>query len=140
MNDEHDITKKMLNTIRENVNVNKMLLNENDEPQGTSADGAIQPNPNDLKDEQKKFMQIVGPRVEFKSFNIYPNDNNVVLAGEFDNGLSWQFSKRDGLYINANSLKLDAETVETLKKLSAYYNNWADEWSQKLQQEYKRTS
>lgn len=136
---EHDVTKNMLNTIREGKLTKGKLLNENidEQPNGNNNDGAIEPSSNDVKEEQKKFMQIVGPRVQFKAFNIYPNDNNVIFAGEFDNGLEWQFSKKDGLYINANNIKLDSELTEMIRKLSAYYSNWVGDWSEKLNSEFK---
>lgn len=137
MSDEHKITKNMLNLIREGKLTKKLLSEDVTEPQGSSSDGAIQPSSEDIKAEQNKFMQIVGSRVQFESFNIYPNDNNVVMAGKFDNGLDWQFSKKDGCYINADNIKLDNETTELLKKLNAYYLNWSDEWAGRLNQEFK---
>ncbi len=143
MSDNHKITKNMLNIIREGKLTKKFLINEDgapinsENPNGVENNGSIQPSSADVKEEQNKFMQIVGPRVEFKSFNIYPNDNNVVLAGNFDNGLQWQFSKKDGCYINAESLKLDSESSEMLRKLAAYYENWASEWASRLQNEFK---
>lgn len=132
---EHDVTVNMLNIIREGnlPKYGKSLLTEDD-----ANSESVQVDSNDMKEEQKKFSEIVTPRVEFKSFNVYPDDNNVVLSGKLDMGIDFQFSKRDGLYINADSLKLDNETVETLKKMSAYYQNWLDDWSLKLQSEYKK--
>lgn len=141
MSDEHKQTRNMLNLIREGKLTKGLLLNEienAEEPSGSNTDGAIQPSSADVKAEQSKFMQIVGPRVEFTAFNIYPNDNNVVLAGNFDNGLGWQFSKKDGLYINADNIKIDSDTSEMLRKLYAYYSNWSDEWSQRLNSEFKQ--
>lgn len=142
MNDDHKITRDMLNTIREGKLTKGKLLNEDvAEPSGAiNNNGSIQPSLTDVKAEQNKFMQIVGPRVEFTSFNIYPNDNNVVFAGKFDDGLQWQFSKKDGLYINADNLKLDSDGAELIKKLFAYYQNWVEEWSTRLNQEFKPNS
>lgn len=141
MNDEHRQTKNMLNLIREGGLTRGKLLNEIDNSQqpnsANNVDGAIQPSSADVKAEQNKFMQIVGPRVEFTAFNIYPNDNNVVLAGKFDNGLDWQFSKKDGLYINADNIKIDSDMSEQLRKLYVYYDNWSDEWASRLQSEFK---
>jgi hypothetical protein len=125
MINEHDFTKKILNSIR-----NKKLIKEQEEGQ---PEGYEQ----EYKVEKDKFMDIVTPRVEFKSFNIYPDTGNVVFSGELDAGIDWEFSKKDGLFVNAPNMELDDEVLEILKKINAYYTNWKDEWSKKMNTEYK---
>ena len=71
MINEHDFTKKILNSIR-----NQKLIREQEEGQ---PEGYEQ----EYKTEKDKFMEIVTPRVEFKSFNIYPDTGNVVFSGQF---------------------------------------------------------
>ena len=58
MINEHDLTKKILNSIR-----NQKLIKEQEEGQ---PEGYEQ----EYKTEKDKFMDIVTPRVTFKSFNI----------------------------------------------------------------------
>lgn len=130
MNNEYDITKSMLRTIRNKSSEHKDIIKENEA-------NAIDLSDQELKNEKTKFMDIVNPRVEFNAFKIYPSANNVVFSGKFDNGIEWQFSKSDGLYFNAPNMELEDETLDLLKKLSAYYVNWSDEWSKKLNTEYK---
>lgn len=130
MSNEYDITKSMLQTIRSKSSDHKNVIMENEA-------GVIDLGDQELKDEQTKFMDIVSPRVEFNTFKIYPNANNVIFSGKFDNGIEWQFSKTDGLYFNAPNMELEDETLDLLKKLSAHYTNWSDEWAQKLNTEYK---
>tara|TARA_R110000851_G_scaffold277247_8_gene430387 strand:- start:73 stop:522 length:450 start_codon:yes stop_codon:yes gene_type:complete len=129
---ERDITKSMLSTIR-NVILNEGTQNSVDEEELTSAE---------LSEEQTNFRDTVSPRVEFTSFKIYPKTKNVVFSGKFDNmgGLEWEFTLEDnnGLYITANNVAFSDDTIDTIKKLKGFYNNWADEWSKKLATEYNR--
>ena len=124
MINEHDFTKKIINSIR-----NQKLIREQEEGQ---PEGYEQ----EYKTEKDKFMNIVTPRVTFKSFNIYPDSGNVVLSGELDRGIDWEFSKKDGLFVNAPNMELDDDALDTLKKLNAYYTNWKDEWAKKMNTEY----
>jgi hypothetical protein len=128
---EHEITKKMLSTIR------KPRLNENarnnDEQDLTSTE---------LSEEQSNFRSAVTPRVDFTEFKVYPNTKNVVFSGKFENmgGLEWQFTLEDadGLYISCENVPISDDSITTLKKLKGYYNNWADDWAKKLATEYQR--
>lgn len=124
--DEHDMTKKMLNIIRENAN---------------PANDSIDLNGPELKSEQTKFMDQITPRVDFNVFKIYPNANNVVFSGKFQdmNGMEFQMSleETDGLYINVSNLQMTDEALKRLQVLRGYYKNWANEWANKLASEYK---
>lgn len=139
---EHSITKQMLSTIRNKTNVVKtQSLNENfnsnssDEEELTSTE---------LSEEQKNFRDTVSPRVNFTGFKVYPKNKNVVFSGRFENlgGLEWEFTLEDanGLYITANNVPFSDDVIDTIKKLKGYYDNWADEWAQKLATEYNRDS
>lgn len=127
---EQEITKRMLNEIR-NHNINE---NAYEEEELTSSE---------LSEEQTNFRNTVSPRVEFTGFKIYPKNRNVVFSGKFDNlgGLEWQFTLEDanGLYITANNVPFSEDTINTIKKLKGYYDNWADEWAKKLATEYNRS-
>ena len=129
---EQEMTKKMLKNMR--------VLSENnhqskDDEELTSAE---------LSEEQKAFRDTVSPRVEFTGFKVYPKTKNVVFSGKFENmgGLEWQFTLEDadGLYITANNVALSEASITTIKKLRGFYENWADDWAQKLATEYNRNS
>lgn len=156
---EHDITKKMINTIKgretknsisngENLNeddVSRSMLKtirENSLYGKDNNDDTIQLSGDELKEEQDKFRELVGTnRVEFTIFNIYPEANNVIFGGKFQNidGLGFQLSLEggDGIYVTANNIKLTDEALTILQKLRAFYVDWADEWAKKLATEYK---
>lgn len=136
--DANEITKKMLSEIRKSNNTtNKRILNEdfNGEEELTSSE---------LSEEQKNFRDTVSPRVDFTGFKVYPKNKNVVFSGKFENmgGLEWQFTLEDanGLYVTANNVPFSDDTIDTIKKLKGYYDNWADTWAQKLATEYNRDS
>jgi len=130
---ENDITKKMLSEIRGSNNKSLITEGANDEEDLSSAE---------LSEEQKNFRDTVSPRVDFTGFKVYPKNKNVVFSGKFENmgGLEWQFTLEDanGLYITANNVPFSDDTIATIKKLKGYYDNWADEWAQKLATEYNR--
>lgn len=132
---EHDITRGMLNTIRQDRFINENLDNTStsDEEELTSAE---------LSEQQTNFRKTVSPRVEFTGFKVYPKNKNVVFSGKFENmgGLEWEFTLEDthGLYISANNVPFSDDTIETIKKLKGFYDNWADEWAEKLATEYNR--
>lgn len=130
MSNEHDITKAMLDKIRENETNYRLSLNENQQD-------IIDLTGEELKGEEKKFMEMVYSGVKFGPYKIYPNNSNVVFSGQMDNGVEWQFSKVDGLYVNMPNIELTDEMVELLKKLNAYFHNWDIEWGKKLNTEYK---
>ena len=146
---EHDITKRMLNTIRKGGN----RLNENEEitidDKEIDDDGAIENETeievdsteeenNELdtpeaKEEASKISEMVNPLINVTSFKIYEDSGNVVMAGDFQNtDIGWQFSKNDGLFINAENVNLTDNVKEMLDKLSAYYKNWQNDWASKI--------
>jgi hypothetical protein len=131
---EHDITRKMLSTMRVST-LTEGYNKKGDEEDLTSSE---------LSEEHQNFRDTVTPRVDFTSFKVYPNNKNVVFSGKFEtmNGLEWQFTLEDvnGLYISASNVPISDDTLTTIKKLKGYYDNWADEWSKKIATEYNRDS
>lgn len=127
---EYDISKRMLNVLREAIESNKV------------SNDTIDVTGSELASEQDKFKDQITPRVDFSTFKIYPSANNVVFAGKFQdmNGLEFQLSLEDneGLYISSTNLQLTDEAIERLRALKGYYKNWANEWAIKLSKEYKR--
>lgn len=118
---EHDITKMMLNKINESK-----LVKESDYKLTDDA----------LKDQEDKFRGVVSPMVTFNNLNVSlkdkDKDNYFFWSGEFDNGISWQMSKNDGLVISADNVTIDDEELEILKKLKNYRGDWIKELSEKL--------
>lgn len=138
--DQHDETVRMLGLIRESNNINrknKKLIREQSEIKedidlGEEDSAALQ-------EEEKKFRDTVTPRVEFNRFKLYPKAQNVEFSGKFTaNNVEWFYSLDDnnGVYITADLLQLNQDTLEMIQKLVAYYDAWSDEWATKIAEEY----
>ena len=144
---EHDITKKMLKTLRESTN----RLNENEEitidneemdNDGNEIESETEIesegsenglNTPEGKEEASKIGEMVNPLINVLTFKIYEDSGNVVMSGDFQNtDINWQFSKNDGLFINAENVNLTDNVKEMLDKLSAYYKNWQNDWAGKI--------
>lgn len=137
---EYDESRRMLELIRESKNNRKTnnfkssLITEAAQPD------RIELDQNGRKDEEKKFRDVISPRVKFNKFIIYPKSGNVEWSGEFqDSRIQWFYSLDDtrGVYISGELLRLDDSTLETIKKLVGFYENWADEWANKIADEYR---
>ena len=137
---QHDETMRMLGLIRESNNVsrkNKKLIREQSEIKedidlGEEDSAALQ-------EEEKKFRDTVTPRVEFNRFKLYPKAQNVEFSGKFTaNNVEWFYSLDDtnGVYITADLLQLNQDTLQMIQKLVAYYDAWSDEWATKIAEEY----
>lgn len=132
--DEHDMTKDMLYKLRASNIINETtsragsLLNE-----GFDSNNDVVPVENDeLGEEAKKLRDMVGG-VDLKLYEVYPKDKNVVMVGVLDNGIEFKFSKKEQApYINVDNMRLDAETVDMIKKLQGYYQNWVQYWAEKI--------
>jgi len=144
-NPGYDLTKKMLNTMR-NLNENvksKSILKEEDEKLfnlvlNDNVEVKIHSTDQEdlsLSDEEKaslnqlvqNFKSQVSELVNFEEgFNIYVD--SVRLDGTIENDLSFVFiaGNERGLYLNANMLKIEAETVETINKLEKFQHTFED--------------
>lgn len=132
MLNEHDITKKMLNVMRDSSN--KSLVTE------SSDNDSIDVNKMDMDAELSKITQQVSPRIKINSFKVYPRDSNAVMSGfipDMDLDFSFTLSETDGLYTNSDNLQLTDNTTSTLNKLRGYYKNWVKEWAKKMNTDYK---
>lgn len=139
--DSYDEAKRMLNIIRESNNrqrtSGKSLITEAASPD------RIELPADQVKDEEKKFREIISPRVTFNKFIIYPKSGNAEWSGQFqDNRIQWFYSLDDtrGVYISNELLRLDDSTLGTIKKLVGFYENWANEWANKIADEYTNVS
>lgn len=151
---EHDHSRKMMDILRGDKSPDRPINEqeeevanddqyvEKDEP--APEEEATELPSDELRSEKQKFRETVDPRVEFETFKLYPESRNVVFAGEFQGfgGLYWQFtlSQRDGVYISVDNLQLSEEAFDVLQKLKGYYDNWAEEWSQKIVEEYSNNN
>jgi hypothetical protein len=161
-----DQTRKILNLIREGkLNPNKSLIREQEEAAPTEElaptdemtptdefetaeteeqgaideDGDQELDEAELKEEKDKFRQSVHNRVEFNTFKLYPNSQNVEWSGTFtDSRIEWNYSLDDtqGVYVSCELTQLRDDTLETLKKLVGYYKAWSDEWATRIAEEY----
>jgi len=164
---EHDSTKNMLDIIRENGNSLKNLLEDNsifDKPDTAQDDGEIGPEgetgdksqmePDDgddaiklqgmeLEEENSKLTEI-DSTIDIESFTIYPDAKNAVMAGTIGslNDLQFYFSltESNGVFVTVDNLQLTKDAVAILNKLEGYYQNWVDEWAEKVRREYKSGS
>ncbi len=133
---EHDLTKKMIETLRGG------MLNEADE-----GSDVISPSPTDsaYKEEVKKISDAVDPRVQITKFKIYPRDRNVEFEGRLDSGINFFMStKAMKLSISITDdqgqptrIYMDKELIAIIQKLNGFYENWTREWAQKLNTEYR---
>jgi hypothetical protein len=111
--------------ISESKNKFRNLLNEQD----------IQTvEPDEQRDEESKFKDIVSKLVKFKPIKVHKE--NVEWSGYLiREKIDWYFSLDDtiGCYIDTTELiQLRDETLEVLKKLRGYYDVWSEEWSNRL--------
>jgi hypothetical protein len=139
---EYDESRRILEIIRESKNHKKDNKNKTFLTEATQPDRILlsQQDPGGLKQEETKFREVISPRVKFNEFIIYPKTGNVEWGGEFqDTRIQWNYSLDDtrGVYISCDLLRLDDSAVNTIKKLVGFYDNWANEWANKIADEYR---
>jgi hypothetical protein len=124
--DEHDITKKMLNRIRE---------------------GAVQQNFQEitgpeLTEEEDKFRSIVASDATFNPFKVFPDEQNAIFSGKLKDGLEFQMSleKDDSIFISVDNLQLTDAVVKKINAIRGFYKNWYDDWNTKMAKEYSTTN
>ena len=90
--------------------------------------------PDEQKDEENKFKDIVSKLVKFNPIKVHKE--NVEWSGHLiREKIDWTFSLDDtiGCYVYTTELiQLRDEVLEVLKKLRGYYDVWSDEWSSRL--------
>jgi len=112
--EEEDATKKMLSTIR-----NGFKLITEDEVGQQAPSSVPQPNsaPSESEDlsseqlqqEEKAFMDSVSPKVDFRELKVYRKEQNVVFSGVFQDmgGMEWVMSLKD-----ADGLTISAQSLK----------------------------
>jgi hypothetical protein len=79
------------------------------------------------------FINQVSDMVDFNKLNVY--SNNVEWSGkliEYDIEFFFSIGEENGVYINGEMLKTDAEFLELLNKLKSYYEKFKSKWSKIL--------
>lgn len=121
--EEYDITKSMIKSM-------KLMLTEE------VVDGIYQVDPQEVREEEMKFVDSVSKRVDFNELKVYVTGNgNVEWSGVIlQYGIEWKYSLESstGVYMSSNLLQLTDDALSVISKLSAYYDIWASEWSDKL--------
>ena len=141
MDYQHDSTRRMLELIRESKN--KVTSNKKIITEQTTVKGDIdlaKEDPSAYGEEEKNFRSNVTPRTKFNRFKLYPESQNVEFSGEFtDNRIEWFYSLDDtkGVYITADLLQLNDQTLKQIQKLVAYYDSWSNDWANKIAEEYQ---
>ena len=121
--EEYDITRSMLKTIRRTLN--------------EEVENGIYIIPEaEVRAEQLKFVESVSKRVDFNELKVYVTGNgNVEWSGIIlQYGLEWKYTLESstGVYMNSNLLQLTDDALSVISKVSAYYDIWAASWSDKL--------
>ena len=120
---EYDITKSMIKSM-------KLMLTEE------VVDGIYTVDPQEVRAEQMKFVDSVSKRVDFNDLKVYVTGNgHVEWSGVIlQYGIEWKYSLESstGVYMSSNLLQLTDDALSVISKLSAYYDIWASEWSDKL--------
>jgi hypothetical protein len=108
----------------------KIALNEE------VVDGIYQVDSQEIRDEELKFVDSVSKRIDFNDLKVYVTGNgNVEWSGVvIQYGIEWKYSLESstGVYMSSNLLQLTDDALSVISKLSAYYDIWASEWSDKL--------
>ena len=121
--EEYDITRNMLKTIRRSLN--------------EEVENGIYKIPEDeVRAEELKFVDSVSKRVDFNELKVYVTGNgNVEWSGIIlQYGLEWKYTLESstGVYMSSNLLQLTDDALSVISKVAAYYDIWASEWSDKL--------
>jgi hypothetical protein len=80
-----------------------------------------------------EFVTEVSDMVDFNKLNIY--SNNVEWSGkliEYDIEFFFSIGEENGVYINGEMLKTDAEFLKLLNKLKTYYEKFKSKWAKIL--------
>ena len=121
---ENNVTRKMLEVIRENesnslVNVTKEEINkaESDLKKATN-------------DNQAKIT----------SFKVYSEEKNAIIVASLPNvgdvTIRFIYNEPDGIYINASNANLTPTNLKILSGLTGFYTEFVGEWSEKFNDEY----
>ena len=146
---EHDMTKKMMQVMRGGYK-SKLLVEVENKDISVEPDDqkdTLTPVKGDavFKDELNKLMDTVDSSAQITLFKIYPTDRNVIiegslLEGENDgSGIIFKMSlKKREIETSMEKIEFDDNISFILQKLKGYYQNWCNEWSRKITNEYNQ--
>jgi len=86
-----------------------------------------------FQETMDEFVTEVSDMVDFNKLNIY--SNNVEWSGkliEYDIEFFFSIGEENGVYINGEMLKTDAEFLKLLNKLKTYYEKFKSKWAKIL--------
>lgn len=84
------------------------------------------------------FVDQVSDMADYGTLNLYPN--NVEWSGQIiDKDIDFMYSigESSGIYINGDMIKVDADFVDLINKLSSYYDQFKAKWAKILAQRKK---
>ena len=83
-----------------------------------------------FQETMDEFVSEVSDLVDFGPLNLYKN--SVEWSGkivDFDVEFFMTIGEQNGVYINGNQLKLDEKFMDTMSKLTAYYEKFKSKWA-----------
>ena len=86
-----------------------------------------------FQETMDEFISEVSDMVDFNKLNVY--SNNVEWSGkliEYDIEFFFSIGEENGVYINGEMLKTDAEFLNLLNKLKTYYEKFKSKWAKIL--------
>jgi hypothetical protein len=86
-----------------------------------------------FQETMDEFVTEVSDMVDFNKLNVY--SNNVEWSGkliEYDIEFFFSIGEENGVYINGEMLKTDAEFLNLLNKLKTYYEKFKSKWAKIL--------
>ena len=143
-NNEHEMTKLMLETMRAQTSKHKNLIRENEEFQTTVPKTEAEEDVNfeeQLDNTEKEyfeknkesFVEKVTNDVKFDNFSIDIETQNVVLTGKLGNGIEWSYSKNGGVQLGTpvcnRYVEFSKDDILILNKLVQNYDIWKGNWN-----------
>jgi hypothetical protein len=86
-----------------------------------------------FQETMDEFVEEVSDLVDFNELNVYPN--NVEWSGKIiDYDLDFVFSigESNGVYINADMVKVNDDFLDFINKLKQYYDKFKSKWAKVL--------
>ncbi len=83
-----------------------------------------------FQETMDEFVNEVSDLADFGPLNLYKN--SVEWSGkivDFDVEFFMTIGEQNGVYINGNQLKLDEKFMDTISKLTAYYEKFKSKWA-----------
>jgi hypothetical protein len=93
-----------------------------------------------FQETMDEFIEQVSDLVDFQSLNVYQND--VEWGGkiiDFDIEFYFAIGENNGIYINADMVKVDENFLDMITKLRTYYEKFKSKWAKVLASRKKTT-